>query len=153
MLCLIALVSLDISTDSMSRKIGCCLKVSGFGNSGCSMTRPRESIRNAYDSCVRRKSMIGLNNVSSGMSIHVTPWNEPRANTGRQADVIMPIMNYHQTSNWNKYDIRYPCGLLVRMYECKPYSVGKYFTAGILTSMICIIICMTVYYGCGHNLA
>jgi len=34
--------------------------------------------------------MIGLNNVSSGISTHVTPWSEPSAKTGKHPDVTIP---------------------------------------------------------------
>ena len=40
--------------------------------------------------------MIGLNSVSIGISMQVTPWNSPTAMTGRQADVTIPTTSRYR---------------------------------------------------------
>ena len=74
----------------MSRNIGLAGYCWFRGRSGWIWTRPRESTKNAYDKCCRRKSMISLKNVSTFISAQVTPWNLLRAKTGKHSDIINP---------------------------------------------------------------
>jgi len=91
MLCSMLLISGDISTDFMSRNIGLAGYCWFRGSRGWICTRPRESTKNAYDSCSSWKSIISLKNVSTFMSAQVTPWNLLRVKTGKHSEIISPV--------------------------------------------------------------